>query len=243
MSSASDTPSGATALRFAEPVTLLGGGPARAADIAAALASAPRLVCADGGANHLAADGPTPDAVVGDLDSLGDRAAWRRRLGAKLIAVEEQDSTDLEKCLRHVDAPFFVGAGFSGGRIDHLLAALHALVVDPRPIVLIGEEDALFSAGTRTVVDVEIGDRVSFFPIRPATATGGAGLAWSIEGLEMEAGAAGPGRIGTSNRASARRVEARFDRPGVIVALPRTRLDRVVAAFRAGAVSASGGKR
>lgn len=228
-------------LRFDEPVTLLGGGPARAEDLAAALAAAPRLVCADGGANRLVHE--APEAVIGDLDSLADPEGWRRRLGPRLIEVAEQDSTDLEKCLRHVDAPFFVGAGFSAGRVDHLLAALHALVADPRPIVLIGEEDALFSAGVATSVEVEPGDRVSFFPLRPVTATASAGLAWPVEGLAMAAGEAGAGKIGTSNRAVGGLVEARFDRPGVVVALPRARFDRVIAAFRARAVSASGGSR
>lgn len=229
------------ALRFVEPVTLLGGGPTRAEDLADALALAPRLVCADGGANRLTHR--DPDAVIGDLDSLDDPARWRRRLGARLIEVAEQDSTDLEKCLRYVEAPFFIGAGFSAGRVDHLLAALHALVVDPRPIVLIGEDDALFSAGPGVALDLEPGDRVSFFPVRPATGTGSAGLFWPIEGLAMAAGEPGPGRIGTSNRAVKPRVEARFDRPGVVVALPRARLDRVIAAFRGRAVSAPGHSR
>ena len=166
----------------------------------------------------------TPEAVIGDLDSLADIAIWRERLGPALVRVEEQESTDLEKCLRLVRAPFFLGVGFVAGRVDHLLAALHALIAEPRPIALIGETDILFSAGETLSLELAPGDRVSFFPLRPVRATGGAGLTWPIEGLELEAGS----QIGVSNRAAAAQVEARFDRPGVVVAAPRARLSSVV---------------
>lgn len=208
-------------LRFDQGVTLI-GAPSGARLAPEAMALAPALVCADGGANELG--DLEPDAIIGDLDSLEDAAGWRRRLGARLIEVDDdQDSTDFEKCLARVDAPFFVGAGFLGGRIDHALAALHALVAEPRPVVLLGDEDVAVAGRTGLALALSPGDRVSIFPLRPVQVVSSSGLKWPEGGFSQTALAAGA-RIGTSNEASARRVEMRFDRPGAVVILPRARL-------------------
>ena len=53
-----------------DPVTLLGGGDATTADVEAALALAPTCVAADGGAELAARAGVSPDAVIGDFDSV-----------------------------------------------------------------------------------------------------------------------------------------------------------------------------
>ncbi|MFV0474583.1 MAG: thiamine diphosphokinase [Pikeienuella sp.] len=205
-------------MNFPEGATILGASPSRHG-LAEALRRAPALVCADGGANALP-EGAAPEAIIGDLDSLADAEGWRARLGARLVHVAEQESTDLEKCLRHVDAPFLIGVGFLGGRLDHELAALHAMIAEPRPLLLIGEEDVALSAGTALSLDPPAGDRLSIYPLRPVRALAGSGLRWPIDGLEMEAA----GRIGTSNQTTGP-VSMRFDRPGAVVILPRARLD------------------
>lgn len=219
-------------LRFTEGVTLVGGAPFPPEDLGIALSRAPRVICADGGADRLSSR--TPDAIIGDLDSLSDPDRWRARLGDRLIRVEEQDSTDLEKCLRLVDAPFFIAVGFVAGRVDHLLAALHAIVSDPRPVFLIGEGDVQLSAGVSFQIEAQAGDRVSFFPMRAVKGLGGRGLRWALDGLQLEAGQ----KIATSNQALGGVVSARFDRPGVVVSLPRDRLDEALAVFRGRPVSA-----
>ncbi|WP_340109147.1 thiamine diphosphokinase [Pikeienuella sp. HZG-20] len=209
-------------IRVARGATLLGAGPEAAETAGAldeALARAAALICADGGANALPA-GLTPDAIIGDLDSLEDVAGWRRRLGARLIHVPEQETTDLEKCLLRVEAAFFLCVGFLGGRVDHQLAALHALITDPRPILMIGAEDVIFSAGVSLSLDLEPGDRISIFPMRTVASLSGRGLRWPVDGLRFEAGA----RVGTSNEATGP-VTLDFDRAGAVVILPRARLD------------------
>jgi len=100
---------------FSEGVTLLGGGPVPADALALALARAPRLVCADGGANHLDPAEIRPDALIGDFDSVANLPAWRAALGDCARHVAEQDTTDFEKCLARITAPFLIGVGFLGG--------------------------------------------------------------------------------------------------------------------------------
>lgn len=77
-------------------------------------------VCADGGAdrlfNHLGSfddsDGGTaelrkqyrPDVIIGDLDSLSDHVQkFYEGMGVDCVDLRtEQDTTDLDKCLKHV---------------------------------------------------------------------------------------------------------------------------------------------
>jgi thiamine pyrophosphokinase len=215
------TPGAEAALRFAGGVTLVGGGALERADLEEALARAPYVVAADGGANRLADWGMGAAAVVGDMDSLADPEGWRAR-GAAVVPVAEQDTTDLEKCLMLTEAPFYLGVGFTGLRFDHTLAALHALLRFPdKRLVLLAEAEAIFLAPLDWRARLAPGARVSFFPLAPTRGLDSAGLAWPLRDLDLAAGV----RIGTSNRAAEADVAARFDRRGVAAMVERRFLD------------------
>lgn len=88
------------------------------------------VIAADGGALQLDKAGRRPDLVVGDLDSLPDKA--KRDLEAQGVAFEvhphEKAETDAELALdaaikRGADEIVVVGA-FGGGRLDHLVGNL-----------------------------------------------------------------------------------------------------------------------
>lgn len=180
-------------LTSATGVTLIGGGQVAPQALAAALALAPVVMAADSGADTALAHGQGPAAVVGDLDSISN--AGRRELADVLHPVAEQDSTDFEKCLTRIAAPFVIAVGFSGSRLDHTLAALNALVrrVGP-PTVLLAGADAMLACPRRVSADLPAGTRVSLFPMGQATASG-TGLRWPVDGIDF----APDGRIGTSN--------------------------------------------
>lgn len=201
-------------------VTLLGGGPILRPQLAEALAIAPTLVAADGGADHALRAGLRPEAVIGDLDSLS-RAA-RVAFADRLQRVTEQESTDFDKALRHISAPFLLGLGFSGGRMDHGLAVLNSLVRHPqkRALILSGT-DVIFHAppGQNLALALPPGSRLSLFPLAPVTGRS-EGLRWPIEGLAFSPA----GVIGTSNIVRGERVELAFDAPGMLVILPRAAL-------------------
>lgn len=202
-------------LQTDQGVTLIGGAGAQPDAIAAALARAPVLVAADGGAEHALAAGRIPRAVIGDMDSLDPRTAARLD-PATFHPVAEQDSTDFEKCLGRIDAPLILGLGFTGGRLDHQLAAFNALVrAGARPVILIGAEDAIAHVPGRITLDLAAGSRVSLFPLAPVTGRS-KGLVWPIDGLEFAPG----GRIGTSNRVATAPVQLAFDGPGMLVIVP-----------------------
>ena len=102
------------------------------------LAKGKLVVAADAGADQLLKYNINPDLVIGDLDSISDKASTK--LEEWIISNKNIQKTDLEKA---VDYAFEKGAikiqivGWSGGRIDHTLAAL-GLAFNPK-ISLIDE--------------------------------------------------------------------------------------------------------
>ncbi|MEM1428639.1 MAG: thiamine diphosphokinase [Pseudomonadota bacterium] len=211
-------------------LTLLGGGHLGTNDLSDALSLAPDLVAADGGAAAALAQGNTPLAVIGDMDSLQPRDQARLPDGA-LHHVAEQDSTDFDKVLARVAGPFALGVGFLGRRIDHQLANLHALVrLRHMPCLLIGERDVVFAAPPRIALALSAGTRVSLFPLAPVGGTSD-GLHWPIDGLAFSPWE----RHGTSNRVAdgASGVRLEMGGAGLIVILPRAALAAAVAGLRA----------
>lgn len=208
-------------------VSLIGGGPAHAALLTEALALAPRLVAADGGADHALRLGHVPEAVIGDLDSLSPAA--RARLADRLHEVAEQVTTDFDKALRHISAPFVLGLGFTGGRLDHSLAALSTLAAHPgQRCVLLSPRELVFLAPPELHLTLRRGTRLSLYPLAPVRGAQD-GLLWPLEGLEFRP----DGRLGTSNETSAPEVRLRFDAPKMLVILPRRTLPAVLAGLLA----------
>lgn len=206
-------------------VTVIGGGVATPYDLQTALAVAPTLVAADGGADRALALGQPPDWVIGDLDSITTSA---RRLipSGRICHVAEQDSTDFAKCLTRIAAPFVMAVGFAGLRLDHTLSVLTTMASTPRPfVILLASDDVVFVAPPRLTLPLMPGTRVSLYPMGPARGIS-TGLEWPIEGIEFAPG----GRVGTSNRANGvvtLRIEGKM-----LLMLPRSTLASVMTALR-----------
>lgn len=201
-----------------EGVTLAGGAHFSRELLAFALGFAPFAVAADSGADRLLRLGCEPRAVIGDLDSISPGA--RARLEGRLFPIAEQITTDFDKALRSISAPFVLGLGFMGGRLDHELAALSSLARHAHQrCLLLGPRDLAFLAPPEMTLRLRPGSRLSLFPLGPVTGES-EGLRWPLQGLDF----APMGMIGTSNEVSAPEVRLRFDRAGMIVILPRLAL-------------------
>ncbi|NND40874.1 MAG: thiamine diphosphokinase [Boseongicola sp.] len=190
-----------------------------------ALCLAPTLIAADGGAEFCLNAERTPEAVIGDFDSL-DPTLMARLRDSRLIRVTEQETTDFEKSLNRIDAPFILATGFTAGRVDHSLAvwAVLARRTGP-PTLVIGDEDVVFAAPRRISIEVASGVRISLFPM---TATSGrsTGLEWPIDGLTLSP----LGQLGTSNLSTGP-VRLDFDVPGCLVIMPREALAEALSAL------------
>ena len=207
------------------PVALVGAGCVEIGDIEALRGFAPRVVAADGGAHACLDAGIMPDRVIGDMDSGADLVA--RGIGAeRILRIAEQDSTDFDKALRHIEAPLVIGVGFSGARIDHELACYNALVRHAgRRCILVGREDVVFLSPPCLSLDLPVGTRVSLFPMGEVSGQS-EGLRWPIAGIKF----APDGRIGTSNMATGA-VRLEVDAPKMLVLVPRACLPDVIEAL------------
>ena len=206
-----------------EPVTLIGGGDSPPQDVAIAREIASICVAADSGA-HLALElGIELAAVIGDMDSISDVA--RAQIPAeRFLQIAEQDSTDFDKALRNIRAPLVVAVGFTGGQIDHSLAALNTLVRRrDKMVVLLGQQDVVFLCPKTLHLPVPVGTRVSLFPMGPVSGCS-SGLKWPIDGIEFAPGQ----RSGTSNQALGD-VHLEFSAASMLCILPRSFIHLVAA--------------
>lgn len=177
-------------------VTLAGGGPFGKAALVRSLRFAPTIVGADGGADRLLALGVEPEAVIGDMDSIS--AGARARLAGRLFPIAEQITTDFDKALRSINAPFVLGLGFAGARLDHGLAVLNTLARHPgRRCLVLSPQDVIFLAPLDMRMSLPVGSRISLFPMGAVTGES-EGLHWPLQGLDF----APDGMIGTSNAVS-----------------------------------------
>jgi thiamine pyrophosphokinase len=208
-------------------VTLLGGGEVAPGALAEALSLAPDLVAVDGGADRALAEGWEPRQVIGDLDSISDAA--RARLADRLVHVPTQDDTDFDKALDRVQAPLVLALGFTGGRLDHTLAAMSSLARRPgvRAVVW-GQQDLCFLTPPRLDLTLPPGSRLSLWPLAPVGCVS-SGLMWPTDGLRLDPA----GVIGTSNAVSRGAVSLEPDAPALLCLVPLAAVAVVLAALSA----------
>lgn len=209
-------------VRSFAPIGLMGGAPVQMDQLERLSQLAPHWVAADGGAGVLLESGRQPEAVIGDMDSLSGPV--RAQLPDTAIHhIQEQDSTDFEKCLMRIEAPVVLGLGFLGGRLDHHLAALHALVRFPQQrCILLGDADAVFLCPPTLHLDLPVGAPLSLFPMAPVSGRT-AGLEYSFERLDYAPG----GRIGTSNLVTGP-VEIDMEVPAMLCIVPAEHIETIV---------------
>lgn len=169
-----------------------------AAEDAGALDGAALVVAADGGALALERWGRLPDAIVGDLDSLGDMGA--RSFSARGVAIHraprEKDETDLELAVayakeRGADEIVVLGA-FGGERLDYD-AANALLLVGWGPGVRAVRGGTTFRAvlaGGELRLDAAPGDRVSIVAASEHAVVGTEGLRYPLRDEPLALGTA-----------------------------------------------------
>jgi len=214
-----------SAFRTRQGVTLVGAGELDPATLARAQGVAPVLAAADGGMRHLFGAGLSPDLLIGDLDSI-DPAHLAAVPAERVRRIDDQVSTDFDKALRVIRAPFVVAVGFGGARVDHMLAGFSTLARNPRRACFwLGPRDVAFLSPRRLELDLPPGLRLSLFPLGPVRGES-TGLRWPIAGLRF----APAGLIGTSNEVVAPRVTMRFSAPRMLVILPAAQLGAAISA-------------
>lgn len=188
---------------FDTPIAIVGGGAVDPKLLVELAARGVALVGADGGADAIGAAGLVPELIVGDLDSLSDRAAWEQR--TRVLHIPEQITTDFQKALYTTQSPVTLALGMTGKRLDHTLAALSAVLqyAPMRRILLVDEVDLALAMTGRAWFEAGKGERVSIHPLVPISFSSSIGLLYPMDGLTLEPG----GLIGTSNEGTGGPVE------------------------------------
>ncbi len=163
------------------------------------LADADVFICADGGANTAVKLGVTPDLIIGDLDSILP-ATVKKFSGVTARRVADQNSTDLEKALAwaHKNGYKVVRVlGATGGRLDHTVGNLSALVKFSRKLsVTFHDGDGELSiVGSERSFEVPVGTTVSLLPLTLCEGVMTKGLKWELRYESLSLGQ----REGTSN--------------------------------------------
>ncbi len=152
------------------------------------LANNALVIGADGGGERLLAAGIEPDVVVGDLDSLS--AVAQKQFSDRLVRDSAPDSSDLEKAVawaRTEGADDIVVIGWSGGRLDHTLAAL-ALAFEG---VQLHDEHFLVTAVAGSAeITAQPGTLFSLMALPEAVVSVG-GARWNLEQEPLTMGARG----------------------------------------------------
>ena len=157
------------------------------------------VVAADAGADRLLKYNIIPDQIIGDLDSISDKATTK--LEEWIVSNKNIQKTDLEKA---TDYAFEKGAseiqiiGWSGGRIDHTLAAL-GLAFNPR-ISLIDENFTVEAVTDSKTIE---GEECTLFSLMamPEARVSVTGARWNLQHEKLNMGGHGVhNEIGSSGK-------------------------------------------
>lgn len=85
------------------------------------------IICADGGANSAKRLGIVPDVIIGDLDSITNDNIEYFLDKTKVIKIDRQNDTDVEKSLKYLIKKKYekvILLGATGDRLDHTICNL-----------------------------------------------------------------------------------------------------------------------
>ena len=150
------------------------------------LQSTTRIVCADGGANHLVSTDFTPDLIIGDMDSLLPTTQEKYNK-VEIIKDTSENTTDLMKAVDHeisigVDKIIFLGS--TGNRSDHSLASFSLLKkYAPYADISILNNFAEIGYIRKSILfDSPIGRKISLMVMGGFSTITSQGLKWELEG-------------------------------------------------------------
>lgn len=181
------------------------------------LRNAKRIICCDGSTAGLVLAGFTPDAIVGDMDSLSDDLA--NRFADRIFSDQDQETNDLTKALywcieNGYDDLVIVGA--TGKREDHTIGNISLLAeyVKIVNVIMVTDTGIIIPLENSAVLSSFKGQQVSIFSIDPETEITTIGLRFPLNKTKIKNWWAA-----TLNEAAEERFEINFSGGKVILYL------------------------
>ena len=206
-------------LLLKDNVTLVGGAGFSKTLLSRSLTLTEDLVAADGGANFLPKH-LVPKYIIGDLDSIVSPAKWVGK-GSKLIKINDQDSTDFDKCISAIKSKKIIALGFMDQRLVHFLAVCTSIVRHKRLIFLVGQRDIIFHLPNDFCIKLPINSRVSLFPFKEINTVEAVGLKYPVEDTIFSP----IGKIGTSNVSTGENIRISYKGSGMLGIFSNRHLD------------------
>jgi len=181
------------------------------------LHDADMIICCDGAAEKLVANGLEPGIIIGDLDSVSPE--FKERYGNILVQDTDQDTNDLTKAVNWCIA---VGIrevtilGATGIREDHTLGNISLLADYSARIdaVMLTDTGSFRVYDHSVTIDSHPGQQVSLFSIDPSLKVTSSGLKYPLDDLTLHSW-----WRGTLNEAIANTFSLDFNSGKVIVFL------------------------
>ncbi len=172
----------------------------------------PYIICADGGANKIKKFKIVPDIILGDLDSIKkDTKVYFTKMKTVIIKIDEQDTTDFEKCLLYctendLNNIFIFGA--ISTRSDHKLNNFSILkrYYKVLKIKIIDDKFEIFFIDNSIEFDYKIGKVISFLAFPIAKRINTVGLKYPLDNEDLEFGV----REGTLNSSESEKITINF---------------------------------
>lgn len=174
------------------------------------------LFCADGGANTALKMGLVPDYIIGDLDSISSKTLNFFRKKTKIIKLNRQNDTDVEKCLKEAIKLKFdetILTGVTGNRLDHTFCNLGIVIkfFNKIKIKIVAENSLLIPLTGSNTLNTYPGEIISIYGIDNETKISSKGLKYRLDNTTLPFGK----RESTSNVALGNQVKLEADN-GVI---------------------------
>jgi len=152
------------------------------------LKDADQLICCDGAADKLIANGLIPHVIVGDLDSLSEEI--RERYASILVHSDDQESNDLTKAVRYCMEKGYSSLsiiGATGLREDHTLGNI-SLMLEYAPhmdVRIISDFGAFFLVNSGEKISSYPGEAISFFSVDNQVRVTSKGLRYPLHHLQL----------------------------------------------------------
>lgn len=160
------------------------------------------ILAADGGANYLMKAGIKPDLIIGDLDSAAaGTLKYFKKKKVNIIKIEEQETTDFEKCLIYCmnqKLNNIIVFGATSLRPDHTLNNFSVLkrYENKLSVKIISGEFEIFFINKSFKFKSKPGETVSILALPIAKKINTKGLQYSLKNENLEFGF----REGTLNK-------------------------------------------
>jgi thiamine pyrophosphokinase len=186
------------------------------------------VVCADSGAEHAIKLGLTPQAIVGDLDSVtSDTIKYFESQNCEIIRIADQESNDFEKAFEYLLKKSEIGErlgtvfvfGMTGGRTDHTLANFSVMLrytdlfENIVSMEMGAEHKFLTTNKNNCTIDCEIGTTISLTPFGEANGIITENLRYSLSGDGLRLGM----REGLSNVATDEPVSIKINSGALLI--------------------------